>query len=473
MKKGQTSFVDLFSRFALSIAGFATNLYIANKLGSGPLGTYFLALTLISWGALFGNLGVQESVKKRLSEASSSWGHVSTGFLVQSFLYIILSILIIVFSEEVNQYVGFQIARLLVLMLGIQLLFDFEAAVLEGSKRVHLSSLLNPLWWVGRSVLQISLLALGIGLVGLFWGYLIAGTITVLAGFYLIGFKWEIPSRSHFRSIVSFAKYSWIRPIKGRAFDSMDTVVLGFFVTNNLIGVYGITWNLASVLSIFGVSISKTLFPEISELASKGEFEEVRKMVSAALSYAGLFLIPGIIGAALLGESLLKIYGDGFSIGYSILLILTVARLLGSFETQLTNTLDAIDHPDASFRVHSVFIVLNLTLNVVLVSQFGWIGAAVATTATAFVSLVLAYRALTDFVEVRIPFREISKQLLSALIMGAVVYVGKLTFGDSLFVSLLLVGVGSSIYFGILVTISGQFRRTIQTNLPQGLKHIF
>jgi O-antigen/teichoic acid export membrane protein len=381
-------------------------------------------------------------------------------------LFVVVGAVVFVFRGQVNAYIGAPVAELLVLMLAVQLFYDFVVAVLEGLNKVHLASLLDPIWWVGRAVVQISLVALGVGVVGLFYGYIAAGAVAVAVGAYLASIGWERPSRSHVEDLVSYARYSWLRPIKGRTFMSMDTIVLGFFVTNSLIGIYEIAWNLASLFAIFGTSISKTLFPEISSSASRDDTDEVRRMVTAALSYAGLFLIPGLVGAALLGETILGIYGEEFSTGYQILLVLTFARLVQSFEGQLSNSLDAIDHAEETFRINAVFIVTNMTLNVLFVWQYGWIGAAVATTLASGLGVLLSYRSLSKYVEVNVPVTELLRQVVAAALMGGIVYAGKNAFGSSLPVALVLVAVGASVYFGTLLVISPQFKRTIRANVP-------
>lgn len=472
MRKGQTSVIHFISRISISIAGFATNLYVANELGSEPLGTYFLALSVVTWVALFANLGVQESVKKRLSEARSSWGYVTTGLLFQTILYVLVSVGILALGSHFESYIGAPIAELLVLVLAVRLAYDFVVTVLDGQNKVHLSSLLDPIWWVGRSILQISLVALGVGLVGLFWGYVAAGVLAVLVGIYFMGIRWQRPTRDHADELLSYARYSWLSPIKGRSFLSMDTIVLGFFVGNSLIGIYEIAWNLASLFAIFGTSISKTLFPEISNAASQNQSDEVRQMISAALSYAGLFLIPGLVGSALLGRTVLGIYGDEFPAGYGVLLVLTTARLIQAFESQLTSSLDAIDHPEETFRINAAFIVLNVVLNVVFVWQYGWMGAAVATTLTALFSTIVSYRVLSQYVEVRIPIGELSRQAAAALVMGGVVLVGRYVFGTELVVALPLIFTGTAVYVGMLVYLSAQFRKTIRDNVPQRFQYL-
>jgi len=467
MKKGQTSIVHFISRFGVSIAGFVTNLYVANKLGSEALGTYFLAISVVAWVALFGNLGIQESVKKRLSEVSWSWSHATTGIVIQTSLFFGVGILLIVFRNQINRYVGAPVAYFLVVMIGVQLFYDLVIAVLEGLNKVHLASILDPIWWVGRAGVQISLVALGLGVVGLFSGYIIAGVVALVVGWHLTSITWERPTREHAIDLIAYARYSWLRPIKGRTFLSMDTIILGFFVGNNLIGIYEISWNVASILAIFGTSITKTLFPEISNSASQDHPNEVRRMVTAALSYAGLFLIPGLVGAILLGETILKIYGNEFTAGYYILLVLTFSRLVMSYESQLTNSLDAMDHAEETFRINSVFIIVNILLNIALVWQYGWIGAAVASAFTSTLSLVLSHRVLIRYVDYSIPSGEISKQVISAAVMGGFVYVAKAEVGTSIPAALLLIVCGAGIYFGILLLISKQFKNTVKSNVPR------
>lgn len=99
----------------------------------------------------------------------------------------------------------------------------------------------------------------------------------------------------------------------------MDTVILALFVTNSVIAVYEVAWNLASLFAIFGASIARTLFPEMSKIASGGDPDgdrEVSELLRISLSYAGLFLIPGIIGSVIVGDIVLIIYGSEFVTGY-------------------------------------------------------------------------------------------------------------------------------------------------------------
>jgi O-antigen/teichoic acid export membrane protein len=132
---------------------------------------------------------------------------------------------------------------------------------------------------------------------------------------------------------------------------------------------------------------------------------------------------------------------------------------------QFTTTLAAIDRPDLVFRINIVFIAVNLILNLILTPEFGWYGAATATTMSAAVGLVIGYYYTQQDLTVTIPVVPISKQLFAALIMAIGIYGCRLIFGDSLPVVLVLAAVGAVIYFLILITIYQEFRTTILENL--------
>lgn len=198
----------------------------------------------------------------------------------------------------------------------------------------------------------------------------------------------------------------------------------------------------------------------------EGANDEIAELLRVSLAYSGLFIIPGLVGAAIVGDVVLTIYGSGFQTGYYILLILTFARLLYGYQGQFLTTLDAVDRPDLTFRINAVFVAVNLILNLILISQYGWYGAAAATTISAATGLAMGYYYMKRMIDIIIPVAAISKQIFAAGVMALVVSTSRLLFGDSLAVVVVLVCLGASVYFIVLLSISSEFRKTVQQNLP-------
>jgi O-antigen/teichoic acid export membrane protein len=250
-----------------------------------------------------------------------------------------------------------------------------------------------------------------------------------------------------------------------------DIIILGLFTSSSLIGVYTVAWNIGHFLILFSGSLKSTLFPEMSKLTANHDSDTVAKLVNKSLAYAGLFTIPGLVGGALIGDRILSVYGPEFTKGFDVLIILIFANLLMGYQTQLLNALNAIDRPELSFRANFWFALVNISLNIVFIYRYGWVGAAIATAASVGISLTIVYTYASRIIRFAIPVRQISKQFVAALVMGAVVHSGvtlQKMYGlisQSLVVVLLLAIVGASSYFVTLFCISQDFREIIVNNI--------
>jgi len=475
MRLGQTSIVHFVSKVVASVLGFVATIYIARLLGAEALGIYSLALTIIAWLGIVGNMGVSGAVKKRVSEGEEPGAYAVAGVVLIATLFALLAAVLLTFREQVDAYVGYPATGFVVLMLGVLLGQRYLFSLLDGRHLVHLSGVFSPVKIGGRAALQIAALYLGYEIVGLFGGYVLGYLVVIVLGGAIVLRDLEsvaVPGRRHVERLYSYAKFSWLGSLKSQSFNWVDIAVLGFFVSQSFVGYYTAAWNIAAFLIIFGGSLSRTIFPEMSRLSSEDSREAVAELLDSALAYAGIVLVPGLVGGLILGERIMRIYGEGFTRAATVLSILIAACLLQSYQKQITTTLNAIDRPDIAFRVNAVFILSNLVLNVALVTLYGWIGAAIATTIAVAVSLVAGYVSLRTVVDVSVPTGEMARQWIAAGVMGGVVHTGLrieaayVDLGHNFALVLFLVGLGAGVYFLTLVGISSRFRQTVVRNLP-------
>lgn len=475
LRLGQTSIIFFFSKLLASALGFAATIYVARLLGSEALGIYSVATAVVSWLVLFGTMGVTSGITKRVSERKESSAYALAGVSIILIFGVGLSATILLLHRQVNEYIGFSAAGFLATMMVVTLAQSTIMSLLNGRKLVHVAGAFSPVKTGSRAGAQIIALSLGAGVVGLFSGYIIGYFVVILGGAYVLVRDFDrvmIPRKRHFRGILSFAKYAWLGGLRSKAFNWVDIALLGFFVSNTLIGYYTAAWNIAQFLVIFGTAISRTLFPEMSESAVAEDPEAVSDLLNTALSYAGLIMIPGLVGGTLIGERLLRIYGSEFTQAALVLSVLILATLLQSYQKQFTTTLNALDRPDIAFKINLVFILLNVGLNIVLIVVYGWAGAAVATALSVGISLFVAYRYMDSILEFTIPAGEIAKQWMASGLMACFVIVfmwinGRyITIESNLLFVLLTVSSGAALYFCSLLGLSGRFRTTVRDNLP-------
>lgn len=461
LKLGKTAVLHFFSQVASSVSGFVATFVIARFLGAEGVGIYALGLTLLVWLNLPLS-GFRQAMIKRLSEGVETDKYLSSGLILNISASFVLAGTILVFRDYVNEYVGAEVAFLLIAIVFSNTLFKTSADTLKGLKKVAHAGWLRAAERVLRAAAQILLILLGYKISGLFVGHAVSMVLGTVLGVLLIGVKPTIPRVYHFRRLVSYAKYSWSSGLKGISFNWMDTVVLGFFVTPSLIGIYEVSWSLASFLVVASNSVNSTLFPEISQLSVDEEYQKVHHYLNEGLVFTGIFLIPGLFGAAAVGEDLLRIYDGEFTQGYYILVMLITARVFDSYAEQMVSVIRAIDKPDVALRIDSVFFGVNMSLNFVLVYLYGWYGAAVATVFSGIVTLFLGYYSLSKLIgRPEVPYAEIGKEVAAGCVMFVAVTLlqGQLPSGHH--ITVVLVGVGAVVYMSVLLVLSRRIRQKV------------
>ena len=473
MRIGQTSVVVFISRVASSLIGFLATLYFARVLGAEILGYYALTIALASWIQLGGNLGISGAIEKRISEGTDTKEFVGAGVLLIGIFVVLSGIGILISSNLINKYVGRNVAGFVVMLVTSGLGLSLVNSVLNGQKSVHISGLLNPVRELTRVSTQVALVFLSLGLGGLLIGQAVGWFIGIVIGAKYINIGFSRPAKEHLKSLYEYSKYSWIGNLKSRVFNDVDMLILGFFVPASLVGVYSVVWGITVMLMTFNKSISGTLFPEISQADAQGEPETVASLITDGIRYTGLLLIPGVVGGSILSDRLLLLYGPEFSQGTAVIGFLLLAVLLYGYAHQLLNSLNAIGRPDLTFRINITFITFNAVSNLVLIQIIGWIGAALTTMLSAAIGLILSFKSLQREVRFAVPKKEIFKQIIAAIIMGCIVYMGngiENTYGiisQNTVTVLILVFAGALFYFATLIIISSKFRRTIHKNIPK------
>ena len=474
MRLGQTTGIYLVAKIFGSAIGFLATIYFTRTLGEEIYGFYALTLALVSWLGIVKSIGFGEAIIKRMSENEEPEAYLAAGTAVKAVLTGIVATGVFALREQVDAYIGEPVAEFVVLLLIVSIFSGLINSALKGTHRVHIYAPLSTAKQGAQSLTMIFLVFFGWGLTGMLLGHAIGTAIIAAIGLWIVQPAIQVPKWSHVVHLFDFAKFSWLGSLRKKTMKNVDIIVLGFFVPAGLTGIYAVTYTLAKFLDIFGSAIRNSLFPELSKRSKSGDTDMVRILTVDALSYAGLFLIPGIVGAEILGDRLMLIYGDGFDAGAQVLTILLVGILAYSYTKQLLNTLNGIDRPDLAFRANAVFIGSNLILNVALVYTIGWVGAAIATATSAGIGLVVGFHYTRSHVAFAVPAGEIARQWIAALLMGGVVYaarhLGEANLGwvddlNAVFV-VGLVGLGATVYFAILLGISTKFRTTVANNLP-------
>jgi O-antigen/teichoic acid export membrane protein len=480
MRLGKTAIVDWLSQFVISITGFVATFAIAVFLGKEPLGTYSVIVALGFWFLLLPMNAISKAVTKRMSEGTDPGAFFGAGTLLNGTAAAVLALVVLAAgqllkvirgtydselltafydSEFVSVFVNFN-AELVLLIVGTTAFLTMKSG-LEGSKRVGTMGVLRALERLFRTGGQVAVAFVGLGAAALALTHAISLSLIALIGVGLLFaiHRPALPGRRHVRSILAYVRYGWLSTLQSRVFGWLDTIVLSLFVGAGLIGVYEAAWGIASLLATVSTSVKRTLFPEVSDLSTDEGFERIKHYLDEGLVFSGVLVIPGLLGAAVIGERVLAFYRPEFGQGATILVLLVAAYVGDVYGSQFISVLNGIDRPDISYRVNGAFIGANVVLNLALVPTIGWTGAAVATAVSSVLRMVFSYRALRSIIgEFQLPKKEIGAEVLAALVMAGAVFPVKGFVPRGRAGTLALVGFGALVYLVVLFAISARVR---------------
>jgi O-antigen/teichoic acid export membrane protein len=471
MRLARTSVVVFLSDVLTSVVGFLATVYFARELGSAVLGQYFIVVALVAWLAI-PTQGVGSAMTKRMSEGVDREAFLGAGFLLNGAIAVVVAAGSVAIGPSLNSYVGADVSFLFGPLFVVHVGFSSVMSGLAGQQMVAQSGLLKTLDRIVRTALQVGLAYVGYGVLALVGGEALALVVSIGVGLAWSRIGFAVPTREHARELYSYARYAWLSMMKGKTFGWMDTLALSLFVGPGLIGVYEVSWRLASMLILVSNAVQRTLFPEMSDIATNGDEDELLSLLDEGLFAAGLFVIPGFFGAALLGSKILRIYGPEFVQGQWILLVLIVARGIDAYGTQFETLINAFDRPDLMFRVNFLFIVSNTLLNLGLIYLFGWVGAAVATALSSLLIVSFGFYYVTELLGAPdVPVAGILKQVGAGLVMAGCVFLLQVASPwSNMFVTVALVFSGAAVFFLVLFAISERFRRKAVGVLPDAVR---
>ncbi|MFC1533107.1 flippase [Thermodesulfobacteriota bacterium] len=436
--------------------GLVLVIVLARYLGPEKYGLYSLAFIFYGIFLLLSNLGIDTVITKNVSRD-----------LTQTVPYISF----VSFFKIISSFLSFSIIAFLVLLLGygettrmgILLLcvaiffstqYDLISAIFFAYEKMEFPSIINSI----RSLLSlgfiIALIRLGKDVHAILSAQLFAIIICTLIQCYIFGklivplknvrLQFKIPTEI-IRESLHFFLVAALFILNTR----MDILMISWFMEERSVGVYASAIEIINILMILPALISKVLFP----VFSKNYKENKPAMViiaNTAIRFNIILGVPLSIGMLLLSSQLVNfIFGVKYLDAGIILMIFSVNLFLFFPLTILSWIYSATDNVSIIVKSSLISIIINITLNMMLIPIYGLPGAALATvTCSVFRTLFLYNFKLRKYPDI-VFFKAFDKPIIASVVMGGAVYfLRSLRF-------LLVVFMGICIYFLILFLVRG------------------
>jgi stage V sporulation protein B len=158
-----------------------------------------------------------------------------------------------------------------------------------------------------------------------------------------------------------------------------------------LVGFYTASSTLARVPFFILSGLGLALFPAISEAVGMKNFELTKNYIRDSLRYSLLLLIPiTVLMSANSSEIISLFYSNVYLPGSSAFSILVFGLSFLTIFLVLTTIINASGRPKISMVMALILVIVSIFLNLILIPNFGLKGAAIATTITTFLGLIIS-----------------------------------------------------------------------------------
>ncbi|MDM8544962.1 murein biosynthesis integral membrane protein MurJ [Candidatus Venteria ishoeyi] len=303
---------------------------------------------------------------------------------------------------------------------------------------LNLCMIAAALWftaWFERPVLALA------------WGVFVAGVVQLLFQIpflYRLGllpkFAWQWPLHSGVRKVLRLMLPAIFAVSVTQISLLIDTLMASFLVTGSITWLYYSDRMLEFPVGVFGVALATVLLPRLSQLSAKKSEVAYQHSLNWGLRWVFLIGLPSMLGLMLLSGPILTtlFYHGAFRaedvtmssyslIAYSVgLLGFVLIKILASgfFSRQDTKT---------PMRIAVIAMLVNITLNFMLIWSLAHIGLALATALSALLNAALLYRALSEqklFIPESGWIRFFSQLVFASLGMSALLWWGVGSFSD-------------------------------------------
>lgn len=226
-------------------------------------------------------------------------------------------------------------------------------------------------------------------------------------------------------------------------------------------GYYGAAINLANLTYQFVVSATFIIFPLVSQATFADDLAKTRSYISTTLRYTLIVMaLVATLMSANSGEILRVIYPDSFQAGGGALSIVAYGMLLFGTIFILTTIISASGRPAISLIVGLCSLLTNVALTALLVPRFGIVGAAIGTTLSMLVGVIVGGGYLMSRFGPLVPLKSLARIAAS----GGALYALSAAFAPATKIMILAQLVLLALaYAGILVLAGELGRRDLET----------
>ena len=378
-------------------------IVITRVLDPGVYGEVALGLSVLALSTTLTVLGLNQGIARymsRFDDERDVRGLWLTGLVLAVGVSLVFTTLLLLNGRTIVGLIydtpdSQALLNLFILAIPFNVGFYMAVGAIRGFENTIYRTYSQDLFYNGfRFFLIVALLVAGVGVMAVGYAYLAAAMATVVVAHFFLNRL--LPLRGgvnlYPRRLLTFSIPLVLAAMVSKVLGEVDTLMLGYFKTNVVVGLYDPAYQLASGLPVILSSFGFLYLPLTSRLDSEKNYDEINEIYKVTTKWLFIAGFPlYLLFVSFPYDTVSLVFGTEYTGGSDALWLLATGFFISAAVGRAQDTLAAIGYTRIILAVNTVAAVLNIVLNAVLIPAFGLMGAATAT-AISFVALnVIAF----------------------------------------------------------------------------------
>lgn len=401
--------VCLLIKIIGTLAGFALYLWISRQYGAEGMGVFSLFNIILGLFGIFSCLGLTSSCIRFIPQILASKNPQdllklrNVQWLISMFSTTIGVIILITMSDTLA-VILFHKAEYRFIIIIIALILPFYVLNLIGIEFLRALNYISLFEYFRSAHVQLG----GLFLLLILGNFYTQNTLPILissslylVGFLLVWFKIQHHLNQQEYSISKTSRYTigsvlkvslpmLITAFSALLIERVDALMLAYFHGSYEVGLYSIAFKLASLIMFLIIPLNSVLIPKISHAFWGNELGKVKHLLSHGSYFMFWAAFCCLIFMWLFSEKLLNIFGNEFVEASTALLFLSLGFFFNAIFGIGEHLLNLSGNQKTLTKIFSLALLLNITLNFLLIPNFSIQGAAFASMLSMILWNVLA-----------------------------------------------------------------------------------
>jgi O-antigen/teichoic acid export membrane protein len=408
---------------ALKAINFLYGIYVVRQLGDARFGQYSIVLAFVGVFSIFAELGMSQYVMREMARDRSKirvyfWNLVALRIILAliGMLFIPLTAIGVGYSQEIIFGIIVYTSSFILAAFSVPL-----GSVLAADERLGINTIANVVGQLFFIILGSIFLYSGLSFIWLIIANLISLipriiiSVVTIRRLHISDMPFELNPKlwPHIiRAGLPFGVVSLMLSVSL----SIDTVMLSWFRTEEIVGYYNVSYNLVIAMMVFFWGFKEAIVPSLSKVFVTDP-TQVEKWYYHSVKVIIIISIPIAVGGFLIAFPLIRfLYTDAFlpsALGLQILIWDVPLLMFAGFCGNMTTIIGA---ERSAAKINTINTIANVGLNLIFIPRFGLVGAALITVVTDLISSIQFYFLLRK--QLNLPD---VKSILARVIIAAVI----------------------------------------------------